>query len=49
MEQVRSWFLSAILRVPTTASDLYFKAPPLYAHEPAITQAVAVRAPTLAP
>jgi len=50
VEQVRSWFLSAILRVPTTVGDLYFKAaPPLYAHEPTVTQAVAARAPALAP
>jgi len=50
VEQVRSWFLSAILRVPTTVGDLYFKAaPPLYAHEPTVTQAVAARVPALAP
>lgn len=50
VEQMRAWFLSAILRVPTATGDVYFKAaPPIYAHEPGLTRAVAALAPGLAP
>ena len=50
VEQMRAWFLSAILRAPTATGDVYFKAaPPLYAHEPGLTRAVAALAPALAP
>jgi hypothetical protein len=50
IEQVRSWFLSCILRVPTTTGYVYCKAaPPAYAYEPALTQMLAAHYPLLAP
>jgi hypothetical protein len=50
IEQLRSWERSAILRAHTAAGDLYFKAaPPMFAHEPALTQALAERDPARFP
>ena len=50
VEQTRSWFISSILRVPTTTGDVYFKAvPPMDVHEPLLTQMVAAQFPTLVP
>jgi hypothetical protein len=38
VEQVRSWFLSCILRVATDKGDYYLKSvPPLFKHEPLLT------------
>jgi hypothetical protein len=50
VEQTRSWFISSILRVPTTAGDVYFKAvPPTDVHEPLLTQMLAAQFPPLVP
>ncbi len=50
VEQMRLWSISCILRVPTDAGDLYFKAvPPLFATEPRITEALAARYPDYMP
>jgi hypothetical protein len=39
IEQVRSWFLSSILRARTTGGAVYLKAaPPMYRYEPALTE-----------
>lgn len=44
VEQVRAWALSCILKVPTGAGDIYFKAvPPYFAQEPKVIQALARR------
>lgn len=49
-EQVKTWSISCVLKVNTTAAVFYFKAvPPLFAQEPGITQALAARYPTLTP
>ena len=46
IEQLRSWERSTILRAPTTHGMAYFKAvPAMFAHEPALTQALAARDP----
>ncbi len=46
IEQLRLWSISCLLRVPTDAGDLYFKAvPPLFATEPRITAGLAARYP----
>jgi hypothetical protein len=46
IEQLRSWERSAILRADTDAGPVYFKAvPAMFAHEPALTQALAARDP----
>ncbi len=51
IEQVQVWTLSCVLRVPTTAGDLYFKAslPPLLAREPLLTHYLAQRYPAHVP
>jgi aminoglycoside phosphotransferase (APT) family kinase protein len=50
IEQVRSWGISTILRVPVDPEPLYFKAvPPLFISEPPITQALAARFPGRVP
>ena len=50
VEQVRSWFLSCVLRMSTAMGDQYLKAaPPMYAHEPRLTHVLAARYPTLVP
>lgn len=45
IEQVQVWTISCVLRVPTTAGDLYFKAssPALFAREPLFTHSLAQR------
>jgi Phosphotransferase enzyme family len=46
VEQLRSWERSTILGVPTTHNTVYFKAvPAMFAHEPALTLALAARDP----
>ena len=50
IEQMRLWSISCILRVPTDAGNLYFKAvPPLFATEPRITVGLAARYPEYMP
>lgn len=50
VEQLRSWQRSAIWRVSTTDGDCYFKAvPPMFAHEPVLTQQLAEQYPTHLP
>jgi hypothetical protein len=50
IEQLRSWERSAILRAPTAGGLAYFKAvPAMFAHEPALTQALAARDPARFP
>ncbi len=50
IQQTRSWFLSSILRLPTTAGDVYFKAvPPFDVHEALLVQMVAEQFSTLVP
>jgi hypothetical protein len=47
---VKNWSLSCVLRVPTSSGDYYFKAvPPLFAREPALTDALARRHPGRVP
>lgn len=49
-EQLRSWERSCLLRAPTTAGHIYFKAvPPMFAHEPPLTQALATWYPGATP
>jgi hypothetical protein len=49
-EQERAWTLSCILRVPTTAGQLYFKAvPPTFAYTPQLLQQLAARFPDCTP
>jgi hypothetical protein len=49
-EQVRTWSISCLLRVPATDSDYYFKAvPPLFAREPRLTRLLAERFPGRVP
>ena len=44
--QVHAWAISSVLRVPTDAGDVYFKAvPPLFGHEPALTAELGRRHP----
>ncbi len=44
--QVRAWQRSCLLRAETDGGPVYFKAvPPVFAHEPAITHALAARYP----
>ena len=44
--QVRSWQRACLLQAETDAGPVYFKAvPPVFAHEPAITHALAARYP----
>ena len=44
IEQVRSWSISSLLRIPSDSGDYYFKAvPPLFAREPVLTQMLAQR------
>lgn len=46
IEQLRSWQRSCVLRVNTNAGYVYFKAvPPVFAHEPALTRALAEQYP----
>ena len=50
VEQTRSWFISSILRVPTTAGEVYFKAvPPMDVQEPLLTQMLAAQFPSFMP
>jgi hypothetical protein len=50
VEQVKCWYLSAVLRVKTEAGDLYFKAAPsVLPHEVLITQTLAERYPAHTP
>jgi hypothetical protein len=50
VEQVKSWPISAVLRAPTLAGAVYFKAaPPLFAAEPLITRGLAERFPDRVP
>lgn len=51
IEQVQVWTISCVLRVPTTAGDLYFKAssPTLFAREPLFTHYLAQRYPAHVP
>ncbi|GAA4360439.1 aminoglycoside phosphotransferase family protein [Angustibacter luteus] len=49
-EQVKTWNLSSILRLPTARGPVWCKsAPPFFAHEGAIIAAVAARHPRLVP
>jgi len=49
-EQLRSWQRSAILRLPTAEGPVYLKAvPPIFAHEPALTAALAAADPARFP
>lgn len=44
--QVKTWSISCVLRVPTGLGPVYFKAvPPLFAGEPALTEALSRRHP----
>jgi Phosphotransferase enzyme family len=50
IEQTRSWFISSILRLPTTVGEVYFKAvPPTDVHEAFLVQMIAEQFPTLVP
>lgn len=50
VEQIKSWGISCVLRVPTAAGYVYFKAvPPLFAREPVVTRALAVAHPRHVP
>lgn len=50
VEQVRSWFLSCILRVNTNAGGFMLKAAPdMYAYEPQLTQQLARAYPAMVP
>ena len=50
IEQLRTWSISTVLRVPTPDGDVYFKAvPPLFAAEPALTRELGQRHPGRAP
>ena len=50
IEQTRSWFISSLLRLPTTIGEVYFKAVPATdVHEPLLTQMLASQYPTLTP
>jgi hypothetical protein len=46
VEQLRAWERSTTMRVPTANGMVYFKAvPAMFAHEPALTQVLAMRDP----
>lgn len=50
IEQARSWFISSLLRLPTTVGEVYFKAvSSTDVHEPLLTQMLARHYPTLVP
>ena len=50
VEQVRSWFLSSILRAETTGGVVYLKAAlPMYRYEPALTERLSWSYPSLLP
>jgi hypothetical protein len=50
IEQVKSWGISCVLRAHTADGDAYFKAvPALFAQEPVVTQALAMRYPANIP
>jgi hypothetical protein len=50
IEQTRSWFISSLLRVPTTTGEVYFKAvPQADVHEPLLTQWLSAQYSTLVP
>jgi hypothetical protein len=50
VEQMRNWYLSTILKIPTSQGGLYFKAvPPDDVHEPLIVQFLATHALALVP
>jgi Phosphotransferase enzyme family len=50
IEQTRSWFISSLLRLPTTDGEVYFKAvPPTDVHEPLLTQMLSIHFATLVP
>jgi hypothetical protein len=50
VEQVRSWQRSALLRVNTSSGACYFKAvPPMFDHEPRLTQTLATWNPAYVP
>ncbi len=50
IEQARSWFISSLLRLPTTLGEVYFKAVPATdVHEPLLTKMLASQYLTLAP
>jgi len=50
VEQLRAWERSALLRAPTEAGWVYFKAvPAMFAHEPVVTQALAAWFPGAIP
>ena len=50
VEQLRSWTVSTVMSVPTDGGTVYFKAsPPMFAHEPVITRALAERFPAHVP
>jgi hypothetical protein len=46
VEQLRTWSISTVLRVPTATGDVYFKAvPPVFCAEPPLTSELARRHP----
>ncbi len=50
IEQTRSWFISSLLRLPTTIGEVYFKAVPATdVHEPLLTRMIASQYASLAP
>ena len=50
VEQVRSWTVSTVMSVTTDRGTVYFKAsPPMFAHEPVLTRALAERFPAHVP
>jgi hypothetical protein len=50
VEQVRTWWLSCLLRLPTSVGVVWLKAaPPIYRFEPRLTQALAAAYPGLVP
>ena len=50
IEQTRSWFISSLLRLPTSIGEVYFKAVPATdVHEPLLTQMIASQYPILTP
>ena len=50
VEQLRSWTVSTVMPVPTDGGTVYFKAsPPMFAHEPVLTRALAERFPAHVP
>ena len=50
IEQMRSWFISCVLRAPTTGGDVWFKAcPPYNRYEPPLTEALAHAYPEMLP